>query len=363
MRHLRTTFRRSVLIFAASLLATSGVVVAQGEGPLVVNAGELVTAYRAGSMAADTKYRDKLLQISGSVERVARDMQNRFYVQLKGAQGEMKGVACFFAADAVDAASNLKSGQAVIIVGRCAGMGEMVMLRECRLFQPVIEITAAMLTGAYQENAATADATYKDRQVRVTGVVTSVDRERNDVRAVQLQGAAGKLVVCLIAAASRDDCAGVKKDQQVTLKGTVAGLLPDGRVGLRECTPVGVVRDVVGGGDAPKKPAVVKPIPAGGVTADELAKDYAADEATADARFTGKTFTVSGSIEHVTQDHMKHLTWLELKAAGKGSVKCYLSAAQAKKMDGLEKGKPVKLKGRCEGADKGDVILRECNAE
>ena len=89
--------------------------------PVEVTAQRLFADYDANEVAADDKYRGKVLRITGIVDRIAKTITDDAYIALR-TSNEFEPVDATLA-DAKDAAS-LKRGEKVVV--RCRGQGKMV---------------------------------------------------------------------------------------------------------------------------------------------------------------------------------------------------------------------------------------------
>lgn len=97
-----------------------------------VNASKLFSDYEANGVAADAKYKDKILKVTGIVNTIDKDITDNIYVTLKG--DEMFGdIQCFFSEDYLEAAANLSKGQKITVTGKCDGKLMNVMLKGCSI--------------------------------------------------------------------------------------------------------------------------------------------------------------------------------------------------------------------------------------
>ena len=96
-----------------------------------VDAADLRDEYRANEIAADSRYRGKLIEISGGVDRIRRDELGRGLLSLQstdtaadnatGHAAEPGQVMCYFTEDTEASASGVRPGDDVSIWGRCEG--------------------------------------------------------------------------------------------------------------------------------------------------------------------------------------------------------------------------------------------------
>ena len=95
---------------------------------LMVNSKTLYNAFSDNEIAADEKYKGKIIQVSGSIRDIGKDLMDDAYITLVG--DEFFGdVQCFFPdkTDLVD----VKKGQRVTVIGYCDGLFLNVLLKNC----------------------------------------------------------------------------------------------------------------------------------------------------------------------------------------------------------------------------------------
>lgn len=101
------------------------------QGPaLAVAAADLVSAYRANEVSADTKFKGKTLAVSGTVSSISKDMLDSVVITL-AAEGSFSGVNAYGIPP--DYAGKLEKGSAVTF--KCQGDGMIVgtpILRQCK---------------------------------------------------------------------------------------------------------------------------------------------------------------------------------------------------------------------------------------
>lgn len=96
------------------------------------SATELFAAFDANKVAADAQYEGKILEVSGTVDSIGKDIMDSMYVALESGN-PILGVQCFFADSHQDTLSSLSKGQNVTIRGKCDGSMGNVILRGCVL--------------------------------------------------------------------------------------------------------------------------------------------------------------------------------------------------------------------------------------
>jgi hypothetical protein len=98
---------------------------------IVVDAATLIAAYESNEVAADMKYKGKVLQVSGKVGDIKKDILDNIYVTLgTGKQFELRQVQAFF--DDADAgrAATLSKGQRITVIGQCDGLMMNVVVKD-----------------------------------------------------------------------------------------------------------------------------------------------------------------------------------------------------------------------------------------
>ena len=100
---------------------------------LKVSASQLFQDYKGNEVAADEKYKDKTLEIAGTVDSIGKDILDEIYVTLKGGgQFEFLSVQCFFEDKYKSEAARLSKGQGITVRGRCEGKFGNVLVKKCK---------------------------------------------------------------------------------------------------------------------------------------------------------------------------------------------------------------------------------------
>lgn len=99
---------------------------------MTVSAEELYADYESNGVAADKKYKGKVLLVSGRVNNIDRDIMDDIYVTLTG-DGVFGDVQCMFAEDHVNEAADLSKGQYITIKGKCDGKLMNVLMKGCSI--------------------------------------------------------------------------------------------------------------------------------------------------------------------------------------------------------------------------------------
>lgn len=86
-----------------------------------ITAVDLYAAYDANEVAADLKYKDKTLKITGTVKDIGKDILDRIYITLETDE-LLRTVCCYISKSSTEAVAQLKEGDTVTLVGKCKGM-------------------------------------------------------------------------------------------------------------------------------------------------------------------------------------------------------------------------------------------------
>ena len=103
------------------------------EKPIKLNAKELTKAYEENELAADEKYKDKTLAVTGKVSNIAETFGS-ITVSLDG-HNLVVSVMCSFDEAEKENVIKLKKGQQVTLIGKGDGMtgGLYAGLKECKI--------------------------------------------------------------------------------------------------------------------------------------------------------------------------------------------------------------------------------------
>jgi hypothetical protein len=99
---------------------------------LSIAARYLYADYKANEVAADKRYKDRVIEVTGRVDNIGKDIMDTMYVTLD--TGEMIGsIQCMFGTEHANSLAGLSKGQSVTIQGKCAGKMMNVLLQGCTL--------------------------------------------------------------------------------------------------------------------------------------------------------------------------------------------------------------------------------------
>lgn len=98
---------------------------------ITIRSNQLFSEYEANDIAADKRYKGQVLQVTGSVGNISRDILDTIYVTLKTGDFKIFSIQCFFADSFEDEAADLSPNQFLTIRGRCDGKFGNVILKDC----------------------------------------------------------------------------------------------------------------------------------------------------------------------------------------------------------------------------------------
>jgi hypothetical protein len=101
-----------------------------GIGVIKVTAGDLSSEYSSNVVAADLKYKEKVLQVSGTIYKIGRvpagsaDYSDKAYITLSTNSYSKEGVLVFFKDESVIA--KIHTGEGIIVEGKCVGSSKIL---------------------------------------------------------------------------------------------------------------------------------------------------------------------------------------------------------------------------------------------
>lgn len=212
-----------------------------------VTALELSKEYKDNEVAANAKYKGKVVEVTGKVKSVSDTK-----VELEGFN--FADVDCNFGSSQQASVSNLKVGSTATIRGRCAG--EVIFdveLNDCIVMpggpgkpadgankgagDGALKVTATELAKAYEEDEEAADKKYKGKVLEVTGNVWRNQLYTQPEKPTVTLGVNDDSVVdCQVDEKTKSDLVSLKLKQTITFRGKCAG--KDTAVVLEGCVQV-----------------------------------------------------------------------------------------------------------------------------
>jgi len=102
------------------------------EAAIKITASDLYAQYEANEIAADELYKNKILEVSGVIEAIGKDITDSMYVALK-TDNIIGLVQCMLADSEKLKAANLVKGNAIVVTGKNSGKLMYVILRNCTI--------------------------------------------------------------------------------------------------------------------------------------------------------------------------------------------------------------------------------------
>lgn len=102
------------------------------EPAITVSAAELVSEYDANEVAADNRYKGKMVQVSGVVHNIGKDIFNNMFVTLQSGH-PLQCVQVFFDDSHAGEIAGLSKGTSLTVKGRCHGLMMNVLVKDAHL--------------------------------------------------------------------------------------------------------------------------------------------------------------------------------------------------------------------------------------
>jgi hypothetical protein len=94
----------------------------------------LVEIYTDNEISADSRFKGKGTQVTGTVDRIGKDIMDSPYITVgSGEEYEIRTVQCMLAKESVAAAANLTKGDRVTVRGNVRGLMMNVILKDCTI--------------------------------------------------------------------------------------------------------------------------------------------------------------------------------------------------------------------------------------
>lgn len=105
----------------------------QGQAPdYRVTADALFAEFKENEVAADTKYKGKIVVVSGVIQDIGKDVMDQAYIVLGGG-GFLDGVQCTFTESQNTSIGSLTKGESVSVKGEVSGKMGNVLITKCSL--------------------------------------------------------------------------------------------------------------------------------------------------------------------------------------------------------------------------------------
>jgi hypothetical protein len=104
------------------------------EVAIKVTASKIIADYKANEVSADATYKGKLIDVKGTVDKIAKDITDTPYITLSGGnQYGFESVQCMFTKDQEAELSSVSKGQSITLEGRVSGKLGNILVRECKI--------------------------------------------------------------------------------------------------------------------------------------------------------------------------------------------------------------------------------------
>lgn len=105
----------------------------QSQAPsYTLSANQLYREYESNEVAADTKYKGKVVIVSGRIQDIGKDIMDDAYIVI-GGKGFLDGVQCTFTKSEQSSVASLSKGQQVSVKGEVAGKMGNVLVKKASL--------------------------------------------------------------------------------------------------------------------------------------------------------------------------------------------------------------------------------------
>jgi hypothetical protein len=104
------------------------------QSAIKVTAVDLGGAYKANEVAADAKYKGNLVQVSGIVNTIGKDITSTPYITLKIDEYGISSVQCMFSKDSENQLAQISKDTSITLQGTVSGytIGN-VLVRDCQI--------------------------------------------------------------------------------------------------------------------------------------------------------------------------------------------------------------------------------------
>lgn len=99
-----------------------------------LRASQLVEIYTDNEISADSRFKGKGIQVTGTIASIGKDIMDSPYITVgSGAEHEFRTVQCMLAKKSVAAAANLSKGDQVTVRGTVRGLMMNVLVKDCTI--------------------------------------------------------------------------------------------------------------------------------------------------------------------------------------------------------------------------------------
>jgi len=98
-----------------------------------VSATTLVSDYGANEVSADQKYKTNLVQVSGIIQSIGKDILDNPYISLKGDQYGVINIQCMFSKNSETELAQVTKGQNITLSGTVSGKMMNIIVNDCKI--------------------------------------------------------------------------------------------------------------------------------------------------------------------------------------------------------------------------------------
>lgn len=95
-----------------------------------ITAIKLCQEYDANEVAADENYKGRVIEVTGSINDIKKDVLDKMYVSLEGCSF-LEDVQCYFSENQTSALTKLKKEQKITVRGKCEGLFGTIRMKGC----------------------------------------------------------------------------------------------------------------------------------------------------------------------------------------------------------------------------------------
>ncbi len=100
-----------------------------------VTALQLYSEYEANEVAADSKYKNKLIEVSGTISNIGKDVLDNPYVTLQGDSTTFFSVQCMFKKSQQEQLTSLSKDTEISLKGRVSGKMMNIIINDCSIVE------------------------------------------------------------------------------------------------------------------------------------------------------------------------------------------------------------------------------------
>lgn len=105
------------------------------ESVLIVTAFKMAADYKANEVAADAKYKGKLVEISGTVDTIGKDVIDTPFIAFatENQYEIINRIQCMFGSNDVEVLSSISKGQKITLRGKVSGALGNIIVKDCEI--------------------------------------------------------------------------------------------------------------------------------------------------------------------------------------------------------------------------------------